>query len=152
MAKPTAQVVHDKRKITFAELGALLGTRTMIANNLIVHVPDPDNMAEQLDGRMEEGEHLFTMEITCKSEGCGSIGCIAGTMALIMGIGVPATYVSKHFHDPEFNTRPIAKLFYPPQRYDYSKITPKQAVKAIDNFLEYGNPKWASILGKKAHR
>jgi len=40
----------------------------------------------------------------------------------------------------------MKELFYPPSEFSYKAITPAQAAKAIDNYLETGDPDWESML------
>ncbi len=131
---------HSKLGLSFAEFGALLGTRTMLANNAVVDAKgeyEPDDK-----------KHAFNMGVPCRVEGCGSIACIGGTMAQVMGMDADAADQYVRDHDPEENTAPISRLFFPPSQYEYDKITTKQAVKAIDNFLATGKPLWDKVLPK----
>lgn len=55
----------------------------------------------------------------------------------------------------EYSEMAIYALFYPDSdtpavhddERDWEKFTTKQAVKAIDNFLYTGRPKWKKVLG-----
>jgi len=127
---------HSKLKISFAELGALLGTRAMLANKVIV---DAKGINEP-----QKNKHSFNMGAVCNVARCGSVACIGGTMGQIMGIDAFSYVLRK-----DTLGAPISNLFFPPQKYDFSKITPAQAIKAIDNFLATGNPLWSKILPKK---
>lgn len=131
---------HSKLGLSFAEFGALLGTRTMLANNAIVD-------AKGKTGPVDD-KHSFNMEITCKTQGCGSAACIGGTMAQIMGHTADQT--TDYVYDADDQNRPIKALFFPPVNYDYGKITRAHAVKAIDNFLATGKPLWTKILPNSA--
>lgn len=132
---------HSKLGLSFAEFGALLGTRTMLANNAVVDA----NGVEQAD----EKTHKLNMGIPCNIRGCGSVACIGGTMGQIMGMSADEASSYVYQRDPEDSKEPIAHLFYPPQKYDFGKITPAQAIKAIDNFLATGKPNWDKVLPKK---
>lgn len=131
---------HEKLRITFRELGALLGTRNMLAANLLEH-----------DGQYHsdaDDSHRFDMSTQCKVNGCGTISCIGGTMAFIMGID-EIDYVGTGF--THGNHSPVLRsLFFPtdlPMSVDnWHKITPAQAVKAIDNFLNTGKPNWVEAF------
>lgn len=107
--------------ITFAEYGALLGLREMLANGTIANTPS------------HEGP-IFDMNLTMDMEGskhCGTIGCIGGYMALIMGHSIADAdeYVRWGCSSP------LKHLFYPTID-SYSDITPEIAVEAIDSFLD----------------
>jgi hypothetical protein len=132
------QHLHEKRGITFPEYGALLGTRAMLAAGTLEHgkachtVPLPH-------------EHQFDMNKSCFAYGCGTVSCIGGTMALIMGMS-PSTarsYVSN-------SSETLRDLFYPQDLHStkWHRITPRQAVKAIDNWLRTGKPMWKNVLHK----
>ena len=126
---------HERLDLSFAEFGALLGARTLLATGALVHGTKPD-------GKI----HAFDMGFACRTKDCGSVACIGGTMAQIMGMNDDdaVSYVAdKEAYDP------IGKLFYPPDNIIYETITPRQAIKAIDNFLATGKPLWNKILTKK---
>lgn len=45
---------------------------------------------------------------------------------------------------------PIGKLFFPQLPPPmWNDITHEQAIQAIDNFLENGNPRWATIMKER---
>ncbi len=125
---------HTELNITFAELGALLGTRAMLKHKVLVHEPErfPD-----------DDKHIFNMDVSCRTEDCGSVACIGGTMAMIMGRDDwnARQYVS-HANGA------LRRLFFPMEGVlnNFSKITPKQSIQAIDNFLTTGEPNWQAIL------
>ena len=131
----TKQHLHEKLGISFAELGALLGVRNMLAAGLLT---TPDYSAE--------GCHAFNMNHPGRLSECGSIGCIAGSMAMVMNNSYPQSYTIQFSPDGDRGKEKIAALFYPRKsKVDWDLITPTMAVKAIDNFLNYGNPKWETI-------
>lgn len=130
MTRPT-QHLHEKRGITFQEMGALLGVREMLARGLL---KDPGALHE-------DGAHDFNMNIPCRLDGhCGTVACIGGTMALLMGQLSPSRYVA----GGGLNGK-LGRLFYPDTALvQWQSITPAQAVRAIDNWLDNGNPRWRS--------
>jgi hypothetical protein len=112
-----------------------------------------------------DSDHLFNMAVSCyKNEACGSICCIGGAIAMVMGMTAEESraYVggwssvgtaSKAFQD----------LFYPritltasektlctrSSRTIWQAITLAQAAEAIRNFIfKGGNPDWNTILGR----
>lgn len=134
--------IHERRHITFAEYGALLGTRAMLALNALTTT---DN------GCLVAGEHKFNMRRALLVKDCGTVGCIGGHMALIMG---KTDNNAPHFCGPDLTATEYVEtgrsdsllaLFYPPREYNYKKITPAQAVKAIDNWLRTGEPMWHKL-------
>lgn len=140
--------LHEKRRITFQELGAVLGTRALLAGGHIKHastsIPVP-------------GAHVFNMHEACLSRDCGTVACIGGTMGLLMGLPTDWRNVDarnptsvKHYvgngfmhgaHSPALKT-----LFFPPSNIDWDLITNKIAVKAIDNWLATGRPSWQKLV------
>lgn len=158
--------LHERRGISLAELGALLGTRELIARGYLKHRAAPytggtwSNLDfDKLAGRVGS-EHVFNMGIACKTNtSCGSVQCIGGTMGWLMGKTTAEADMYVHSVNGYADLPggpPLANLFYPPnyvsasrrsQRYQgYNTITSKQALQAIDNWLKFGQPKWHKIL------
>lgn len=138
--------LHEKLKITFQELGALLGTRAMLDTQLLPKTPK--NHVSQYN--LPDNRHEFNMNYACIRGGeCGTVSCIGGTMALIMGED-PDDYVGKYGHGSIGGV--FRTLFYPEVRgetlHSFATITAKQGVKAIDNFLQCGTPRWERVLTK----
>ena len=125
---------HEELGMTFAEYGALLGTRELLRSSLMGHGPD---------GFPSAREHTFNMNVCCITFACGSVSCIGGTMALIMGVCVRdiRDYVCSH--------EVLRSLFFP-SGFNFNLVTAEQAVAAIDNFLETGAPRWSEVLGDSA--
>ena len=123
---------HEELGITFAEYGALFAVRAMLQAGILEHT-----LRDDCDLK---GKHLFNMNHSGKIAHCGSVGCIGGNMAIIMQASRPGNYVYK-----KSPGSPLYGLFYPTP-YDFDTITPKEAAKAISNFLHTGNPHWDNIL------
>lgn len=156
--------LHERRGITFAELGALLGVRELLKAGLLPFVPvnGPGAYVAQYALR---GSHAFNMNIPVQSNGdCGSIGCIGGTMGQLLNLprvgavssGNILTIVrfvqhggSGDYYDKE---GPMYKLFFPPEGYNWDAITPKHAVEAINNWLDTGRPAWKTVMGRNWER
>lgn len=131
--------------ITQQEYEALLAVRDGLASGALVH---------ELDYSSCPGARRFNMETTGKySPDCGTVACIGGWMYAAMhnneitesdfgrlspAVERQANYVS--------SSSPMGRLFYPPVTYDYHTITTEQAVKAIDNFVEHGDPHWSLVM------
>lgn len=129
--------LHERRGLSFAEYGALLGVRELLASGQMAHTKR-DSVAGS--------QHLFNMGVTCNAnEGCGSVQCIGGAMALIMGMG---DLDARRFVGGRRDQAGLGELFYPPTKYAFRLIEPQQAVQAIDNFRKYGKPRWETILRK----
>lgn len=133
---------HKKLGISFAELGALLGTRALLAAEALKHTPYR---------KTKVGAHLFNMAIICdRDDECGTVSCIGGTMALIMGMDHDQAedYVAGILE----GTPTLRPLFYPDHDFtdgravEYHPITTKQAIAAIDNFLKGRGPQWKKVL------
>lgn len=126
---------HHTLKITFAEWLALIGVRNAMASGGITH--DANGQSSVVPN-----EHTFNMNCTGKVYNCGSVACIGGYMAMAMGVG-GADEISDYVYGRER----LRTLFFPSKcGHIYEKITPKHAIKAIDNFLTSGAPKWRDVL------
>lgn len=147
---------HEKLGITFQELGALLGTRALLASGTLTHVA----LGAKTCGYkavIDPSTHDFTMRYALQQEGCGTMGCIGGTMAMIMDHnGISAcTYVENGGSPTEDADRigrygAMRELFYPPSNteFNWDRITPAVAVKAIDAFLAGKGVNWKALVVK----
>lgn len=143
--------LHERRKVTFRELGALYAVRGMIADGAMTHCA----------GAYPCNEHIINMSISYGKNGdCGTVSCIGGTMALIMGLDDPGWYVARTNRAYDiFDTmlgggarrsNSLGGLFFPPiEGPIYYKITAKQMLAAIDNWLATGRAGWKKILATK---
>lgn len=137
---------HEKLGITFQELGALLGFHAMLKYGVASwHSYDATTDYSDSDAAMmltRQGQHLFNMGQICKfTAHCGSLGCIGGHMALLMGVH-PRQYT-------DVDRSPILdKLFYPPHPVDfnYNEITAEDAVGVIECFLATGHVDWSPAV------
>lgn len=135
--------LHEKLGITFPQLGVLLGTRELLKMGALTYSTADRRHAEN-------GEHLFNMNIALRNNSeCGSVGCIGGTMAMLMGMNSLNGIKFVHSHDIPGDR--LKELFFPKGVHDYSCITPALAVKAINNFLKTGNPSWRKVLPKQMY-
>lgn len=125
-----------KLGLTKKELEALLAVRDGLASGAYKHVRNFSDTKSK--------KPMFNMTQACVSDSCGTIGCIGGWMARQMGLN------EIEAHDYVYETPgKTYDLFFPKGlNGDWDKITPKQAVKAIDNFLETGDPKWPQVAPK----
>lgn len=137
--------LHEKRGVTFQELGALLAVREMLKQGLLEHSLE----RQQLD--KIKNKHVFSMGNSgeCNTS-CGSIGCIGGYMSMIMHPDITGNLYVRNYRSHSLNL-----LFFPPNEvagWDWEKITPKQAIKAIDNWLATGKPQWEKVIPKRKAR
>lgn len=157
--------LHVKRGISFAELGALLGARELLARGLTPAVRYHGAGCHLAKAKVA-GLHAFNMNIPhIKNGECGSIECIGGTMGNILGLpllhpfgdGEPKGHTLEgfvrsgaiRFHPGSWGARgPMYDLFFPPDGYEWDAIKPSHAVQAIDNWLRTGKPLWKKIMGK----
>ncbi len=130
--------------ITFAEYGALLGTRQLLWSGQLTH-------CETNTDNPPPGQH-FNMDVAGIKDECGTIACIGGTMAIIMGKVDPSGDVrtlegaAQHYVSCERSIT-LDALFYPRENdLSWGRITAEQAVEAIDNFLTTGRPMWHVVL------
>lgn len=128
-----------KLGITQKELNALKRVRDGLREGRYRHVKNCDLRDAKSDGRP-----IFNMEGSAWNASCGTVGCIGGWMAMSMGMSTLAA--SDYVHD----TSPAAlhPLFFPHgvDLFHWDRITPKRAARAIDNFIETGDPKWAQVV------
>ena len=153
---------------TIAELGisqqefdALLKTREILSEPDVPMLIAHDDVVPTTKGV------LFDMSTSSEHYDCGTALCIGGFMKLfMMGVRPKSdgrfsitsareekidVYVMSH--NQENAGRPIAKLFYPEigeTDVGWSTLTKAEAIKAIDNFLETGNPDWAGVVAERA--
>lgn len=85
-----------------------------------------------------------------KKHPCGTAMCIAGAAGQFNKLANPASSEA-HFKNkyPEIRNE-LESLFYPTHWVDKEHgkdITPEQALQAIENFKDNGNPLWWVILG-----
>lgn len=128
---------HEKLKITFAEYGALLGVLTMLKAGILVDAQGRDRPKEKL--------HLFNMSVPLRSQDCGTVGCIGGHMALILG-KQNADDAHYYVHGAGRSVA-LHPLFFPAEigchKYkSWSEIPIPVTVAAIENFLYTGEPRW----------
>lgn len=154
--------IHEERGVTLAEFIALLGVRNMLATGLISYSADKVACPHK---------HTFNMETQGEVHECGSVGCIGGYMALVLGKVTPedaqpagirvnrgmSRYVGNGISDGSHSPS-LRDLFFPyaKDRYGelvgFSAYTPFMAVDAIDNWINTGDPDWQSVYDKYANR
>lgn len=152
--------LHERRKVTFAELGAMYGTRAMLAaHDLVKAKYTRERWSGDSVCLVQAHVHQFDMATPLDMADCGTVGCIGGHMALIMGTN-GVEYVNFHNcmapgedgYDAIGHSHALHDLFFPPRDLVWSSITPKHAIKAIDNWLRTGRPGWRKIAGIKHRR
>lgn len=134
---------HDKLGLTFSQYGALLATKAMLERGDLKHIKEPQRDHDGLPTDVGSA-HVFNMNWACyKNKECGSVHCIGGTMALVMGMSPSEaeSFVGSA-------TGAMHRLFFPGvgNSGNYKKITTKQAVQAIDNYLRTGEPFWSKVV------
>lgn len=87
-------------------------------------------------GRLDKNELKHRTDFDMDKWSCGNIHCIGGWADAI--------------YKTNFNCKPyddaLDELFFAREaRIDRGDITPKQAAKAIKNFLTKGDPKWGPV-------
>ncbi len=140
MAKRTKHL-HEKLGISFRELGALLGTRELLRRGLLE--------VDRKYAGFEPNKHKFNMRCGMVEGDCGTVGCIGGTMYLLMNN--KANFARPYYYDPmgyvDSVKGALHELFYPPfiARDDGRTATVRQAIKAIDNYLAGSKKPWEGI-------
>jgi hypothetical protein len=140
---------------TAAELGiepiehlALRVVRDGLASGAFRHVKNAKWFSTKGDG-----QPVFSMDTVHMNTPCGTVGCIGGWMAaeMQMSRAEAVEYVSTQDEDDTV----LKSLFYPAGFRTvggtWDNITPKRAAKAIDNFLNTGDPQWAKVLPKGSY-
>lgn len=149
--------------ITQEEYDALLWVREKLASGKIEH----SSHVRAHDGGVH---NMFNMSVASAPYSCGTVACIGGWMSLKMQDVADAAiednlklrwittahannYVGSYAGDNEHreaNGRDgrsqLGRLFYPKETLAWDPITPAQAVRAIDNYLETGQPRWEEIV------
>lgn len=136
--------------ITNLELTALGTVREGLASGKYRHVEYASR-----DGIENTGEPVFNMGTAYHQYDCGQVGCIGGWTAMVLGKTPEQAndyvYSKESYYDEDTDEHiedaPIYKLFFP--RGNMESITPTQAVQAIDNFRNFANPLWESILSEE---
>ena len=138
--------------LSLKERQALIETRNMLAGERIPYASD-------------YGKPGFNMNYEAQRYECGAACCIGGHMSLLMQ-GVQASggvfrltpeeadTASDYVSSKKNSGKKIAALFWPTElseiesdlAYEWEAITPKMAVRAIDNFLKTGEPNWADAV------
>lgn len=147
----------ENRGATQEEYDALLKTRELLADGCLTH----RNTFSVPDDPKKPG---FNMDTTCDvvtDHSCGTVACIGGWMSLHMNGGTDRmaegmSPTKKQENDSDQYVahggcgRAFYDLFFPGYELDYSSITQKQAVQAIDNFImNRGDPGWMSIVKRR---
>lgn len=106
-------------------------------------------------GMLERGElchgneavgQAFCMSATFAKDDCGTIGCIGGYVAMLMGESSPDDYICQYR-----DSGALTKLYFPrkpdggllPTLY---QVTTEQAAIALRNFLATGEPDWREAI------
>ena len=125
---------------------ALVKALVELESGRIKHLPDPDTRAP-LDYDAETVSR-FNMNIWRSSNStCGTICCIGGTAELVGGL---RTLTLSDLADSRARAgNPgLHDLFYPYETGldEWDSITPKQATRALRNYLTCGQPKWKKAM------
>lgn len=145
MLKPmmTAEQLGIKRW----ELNALIKVRDMLINGELQYVKNLARLSRDFNGSG------FNMGMASRELDCGAVRCIGGWMGHFKKID-ESNYVE------EDKSEALHDLFYPDLDFSwssvlagrrgglnpYEKITTEQAVRAINNFLYDGEPRWIEVL------
>ena len=123
--------------MTEEERLALIDVRDKLANGTYVYAPNV------LDGIVPAPLSFNMNKIFYKTD-CGSAACIGGWMAdALLNRATPAA--AREYVENGGETGDLYELFYPEDLEAWDEILPADAVKAIDNMLAHGNPRWAQV-------
>ena len=135
---------------------ALIAVRDKLADGRFRHISEEEWDTIRKD-RTFDG--VFNMGMDLKDYKCGTVGCIGGWMGIELGIPTDYqkaydndTQVRSHLpdlmndrHNPfssEFYTtrdNPLHLLFFPEVEVNWDRLTPRDAVQAINNYLHTGD-------------
>jgi|688.fasta_scaffold00471_36 hypothetical protein len=136
------------------ELDALLKTREFLQRQ---HPPLPEDVNSDAGFPDGPGVTRFCMSYPVQAFDCGTAMCIGGFVKIFGQLEIPvgskitisrdeAEGISSYVESFKLGSS-LRDLFYPESRFDYTRITAEQAAVAITNFLEEGDPAWATIEG-----
>lgn len=142
-----------KPRLTKEERKALVQVRDALANGMLEHRRNFDALPGAERGFFSFSlRRLFNMGCPARETQCGTVACIGGWMGAFMGKSPSEAYEFVDIHEEG----KFGELFYPfsvtddqrREKSNYEAITPKQAIKAIDNFLKTGKPNWQRALAR----
>lgn len=119
--------------ITEAEVAALIKVLGMLERGELSH------------GFAGKGPSFSMITVYAHTD-CGTVGCIAGYVALHMKERSPSDYAYQYQHKGA-----LSELYFPRNakrhlRTGLSNITPEQGAIAVRNFLTTGAPRWSEAL------
>lgn len=125
---------HTDLGITEAEHSALVSVLGMLER-------DELTLARKLDALNYEptSERSFHMAITTERHDCGTVACIGGWAAALMGLRHATDFVN-YSHSPR-----LTALFFPPSCL-MDLITPDIAAAGLRAYLTTGKADWAEAL------
>ena len=129
-------------RITAKEYEALLKVRDLLSKREVLF--DMGTILNEKRYRRGFGKDVHN---------CGTVGCIGGWMAVIMHGGLDDFNFDRMSDDvisyvERGRSSALDKLFYPGGVHVdlWSEITPGHAIRAMDNFMNTGDPDWLSIM------
>lgn len=137
--------------ITEQERAALLRVREKLASKVMRYQEEVGELASN-DHPMWSwtDKPIFNMAHCWNRFECGQVGCIGGWVAFEMGLDDCDGYVARaeDTDGPSHNqcSKTLGPLFFPPERKygDYTGITTRQAVNAIDKFMSGVKYPWGA--------
>jgi len=127
---------------------ALVKALDSLQKGTIRHVRNPKHLMG--DGSTVKVDR-FNMSYWRTEAACGTVGCIGGTAEVVGGLKM---WSLSECAGAMGDTSGLYNLFYPHELDtpdgddDWGKITPKHAVKALQNYLTSGKPKWLEVMKK----
>ena len=120
---------------------ALVKTLVELESGRIEHLRDPS--LDSGDGRSKVSRFNMGVWRSATYDGCGTVCCIGGSAEII---GRLPMYSMLHLEATGSNG--LHELFYPYETGsdDWGCITPKQATRALRNYLTYGEPRWKKAM------
>lgn len=131
--------------------------REQIDQFAIELIPVEEWLRDGAQHEMDDGNFGFNMKWVYANrvgdfagKDCGTAMCIAGSAGQFNKIENPDDSVYHYKTKYSHINRELHKLFYPSHWYSKEAgddITPEQALQAIENFKENGDPRWWEVLG-----
>lgn len=143
---------HEELGITFREHLAIMGVLTAAKRGVFAPSQPCTNTFQAI-----HGAHVLDMGTSLHTHACGTVGCIGGHVALLLGER-GSTYVMRHdirrMHD-QAAMAPLVLLYFPSvwrkghwvrrSGSEWGHISLSAIVKAIENFLTGARNPWDGV-------
>lgn len=138
MAFKTPRQLGLKRR----QFCALVKTLDALENDRIRHIKNIYDLPYGPETDQPSGFNMNSWNVSCS---CGSVCCIGGSAELLGNLDKnELSDLAEEEHTPLYD------LFFPHGPWDWNTIKPRQAARALRNYLTYGGPRWCEAMrGRK---